>query len=127
MHAIKSTIQHYARVYNRAWQSMQDLGANASLLDRYKILERQDLRIDTAVIAPNVHGQRNKSLPWFWSMDVQRDADVGAWMNDCRRISVHVLSDGCSTNKFKCSLSSALAEGEGSKDAVDRRASVSPS
>ena len=86
VHAVESTVQHHARVYNRARKSMLDLDAEASLLDRYKSLERQDLRIDTTVIAPNVRGQRNKSLPWFWSMDVQRDADVGAWMNDCRRI-----------------------------------------
>ena len=127
LHAVESTVQHHARVYNRARQSILDLGANASLLDRYKVLERQDLRIDTTVIAPNVRGQRNKPLPWFWSMDVRRDADVGAWMNDCRCISVHLCSDRCSTNKFKCSLSSALVEGKSSKDTVDRRASVSPS
>jgi len=69
---------------------MLELGADASLLDRYKALEPQDLKIDTTVIAPNVRGQRNKSLPWFWSMDVRRDADVGEWMNDCRCILVHV-------------------------------------
>jgi hypothetical protein len=86
VHAVESTVQHHARVYNHARRAMLDLGAEASLLDRYKVLERQDLRIDTAVIAPNVRGQRNKSLPWFWSMDIQRDADVGAWMNDCRSI-----------------------------------------
>jgi hypothetical protein len=127
VHAVESTVQHHARVYNRARQSMLDLGADTSLLDRYKVLERRDLKIDTTVIAPDVRGQRNKSLPWFWSMDVQRDADVGEWMNDCRRISFHVRSDGCSTSKFTCSLSSALAEGESSKGTVDRRASVSPS
>jgi len=65
---------------------MLDLDAKASLLDQYKSLEWQDLRINTTVIVPNVHGQRNKSLTWFWSMDVQRDADVRAWMNDCRCI-----------------------------------------
>ena len=86
VHAVESTVQHHARVYNRARRAMLDLGAEASLLDRYKVLERQELRIETAVIAPNVRGQRNKTLPWFWSMDVQRDADVGAWMNDCRDI-----------------------------------------
>ena len=86
VHAVESTVQHHARVYNRARQSMLDLDAEAPLLDRYKALERQDLRINTTVIAPNVRGQRNKSLPWFWSMDVRRDADVGAWMNDCRCI-----------------------------------------
>jgi hypothetical protein len=100
VHAVESTVQHHARVYNRARKSMLDLGADVSLLDRYKVLARQDLKIDTTVIAPNVRGQRNTSLPWFWSMDVRRDADVGAWMNDCRRILVHARSDGCSTNKF---------------------------
>ena len=93
VHAVESTVQHHARVYNRARQSIVDLGAEASLLDRYKVLERQDLRTDTTVIAPNVRGQRNKSLPWFWSMDVCRDADVGAWMNDCRHILFHKRSD----------------------------------
>ena len=89
VHAIESTVQHHARVYNCARQSIVDLGAEASLLDRYKALARQDLRTNTAVIAPDVRGQRNKSLPWFWTMDVRRDADVGAWMNDCKRILFH--------------------------------------
>jgi len=127
VHAVESTVQHHAWVYNRAQQSILDLGTNTTLLDQYKVLERQDLRTDTTIIAPNVRGQRNKSLPWFWSMDVRRDADVGAWMNDCRCISVHAYSDGCLIDKFKCSLSSALAKGKSSKDMVDRRASVSPS
>jgi hypothetical protein len=109
VHAVQSTVQHHARVYNRARQSMVDLGAEASLLNRYKALQRQDLRIDTAVIAPDVRGQRNKALPWFWSMDVRRDADVGAWMADCRCILLHVRSDRCSKNEFKCSLPRALS------------------
>ena len=92
VHAVESSVQHHARVYNRARQAMQDLGADASLLNRYRILERQDLKIDTAVIAPDVRGQRNKSLPWFWTMDVRRDTDVGEWMNDCRFILVYVHS-----------------------------------
>ena len=100
VHAVESTVQHHARVYNRAWQSMVDLRAEASLLDRYKVLERQDLRIDTTVIVPNVRGQRNKSLPWFWSMDVRRDADVGVWMNDCKYILFHKRSDECSKIKL---------------------------
>jgi hypothetical protein len=106
-------------VYNHAWQSIENLGANASLLNRYKVLERQDLKIDMAVIAPNVHGQRNKSLPWFWSMDVKRDAHVGTWMNDCGHIPFHTHYDGRSSTEFKCSLPSALAQGQSSKDKMD--------
>ena len=127
VHAVESAVQHHARVYNRARQSMLDLGASASLLDQYKVLGPQDLKTDTTVIAPDVRGQRNKSLPWFWSMDIQRDADIGAWMNDCRCIPAYAHSGGSSENKFNCSLSSSLAKGESSKDTVDRRASVSSS
>ncbi|KAH9065018.1 hypothetical protein EDB87DRAFT_1556114, partial [Lactarius vividus] len=49
---------------------------------RYKVLRCQDLSIKTSVIAPHVRRQWNKSLPWFWTMDVQRDANVGEWMED---------------------------------------------
>ena len=90
-------VQHHAWVYNCAWHSIPNLGTDNTLLSQYKVLERQDLKINTAVIAPNVRGQRNKSLPWFWSMDIQRDADVGAWMSDCRCTLVYVCSDTCST------------------------------
>ncbi|KAF8259197.1 hypothetical protein EI94DRAFT_1489778, partial [Lactarius quietus] len=71
----------HARVYN-ARQVMVDLGSDANLLDRYKVLKRQDLSVKTSIIAPHVRGQRNKSLPWFWTMEVQRDTDVGEWMED---------------------------------------------
>src|SRR6267378_2265851 len=103
VHAVESTVQHHARVYNRARQSLVDLGAEDSLLGRYKVLERQDLRIDTTVIAPSVCGQRNKSLPWFWSIDVRRDVDVGPWMNDCRHISFNcALMDAEKTQFTGC-------------------------
>ena len=97
VHAVESTVQHHAQVYNHARQSMVDLSAEAEGLDQYKVLKHQDLIIDTTIIAPSVHGQRNKSLAWFWSMDVQRDADTGAWINNCRHISFQLCSDGCLT------------------------------
>ncbi|KAI9431655.1 hypothetical protein H4582DRAFT_1822223 [Lactarius indigo] len=86
VHAAESTVQHHARVYTCARQAIVDLGAGSSLLDRYKVLRRQDLSVKTSVIAPHVRGQRNKSLPWFWTMDVRRDANVGEWMEDFYRV-----------------------------------------
>ena len=112
VHAAESTVQHHARVYICARQAMVNLGASTSLLDRYKVLRRQDLSVKTSVIAPHVRGQRNKSLPWFWTMDVQRDADVGEWMEDCTCISVHTHSKEYNT---PCSLPSAVASGKAQK------------
>ena len=130
VHAVESTVQHYAWVYMRARKAIEDLGADALLLDRYKVLKRQDLSVKTSIIASHVRGQRNKSLAWFWRMNVRRDeADasdtfVGEWMKDCTCFPFHRRIKKCN---LLYSLSCTLAEGEGSKDAMDRRASVSPS
>ena len=87
----ESTVQHHARVYMHARQAIVDLGATNSLLDRYKVLTLQDLKVHTSVIAPQVRGQRNKSLAWFWTIDVGGDADIGEWMEDCKCISIPTL------------------------------------
>ncbi|KAH9015214.1 hypothetical protein EDB84DRAFT_1567796 [Lactarius hengduanensis] len=86
VHAAESTLQHHARVYMCARQAIVNLGASTFLLDRYKVLTRQDLSVKTSIIAPQVRGQRNQSLPWFWTMDVRGDADEGEWMEDFYRV-----------------------------------------
>ena len=90
--AVESTVQHHARVYTRARKALVDLGASADLLGRYKVLSRQDLTVKTSIIAPQIWGQWNKSLPWFWTMDVRRDTDVGEWMEDCTCFSICTCS-----------------------------------
>ncbi|KAH9172098.1 hypothetical protein EDB89DRAFT_1906381 [Lactarius sanguifluus] len=65
--------------------AMVDLGASSSLLDRYKVLRHKDLSVKTSIIAPHMCGQWNKTLPWFWTMNIWRDADVGEWMEDFYR------------------------------------------
>jgi hypothetical protein len=89
VHSVESAVQHHSRVYMRARQAIVALGADAFMLDRYKVLRYQDLSVKTSVIASDVRGQRNKSLPWFWTMDVRRDTNVGEWMEDCAYFFVY--------------------------------------
>ncbi|KAF8272283.1 hypothetical protein EI94DRAFT_1515114, partial [Lactarius quietus] len=63
----------HASVYTHGWQAMVDLGASDNLLEQYKILRWQHLSVKTSVIAPQVRGQWNTTLPWFWTMDVWQD------------------------------------------------------
>ncbi|KAF8274185.1 hypothetical protein EI94DRAFT_1562258 [Lactarius quietus] len=86
VHAVESTVQHHTSVYTRGRQAMVDLGASNNLLEWYKILRWQHLSVKTSVIAPQVWGQQNTTLPWFWTMDVQQDTDVGEWMEDFFRV-----------------------------------------
>ena len=58
----ESTVQHNAWVYMHAQQAIVDLGATDSLLDWYKVLTQQDLKVQTSVIARFVDSRINHWL-----------------------------------------------------------------
>ncbi|KAG2103721.1 uncharacterized protein F5147DRAFT_654633 [Suillus discolor] len=61
----------------RAWAQVHSVDRA-----RYQILAKEHLKVSTAVADPNTRGQRNDVLPWFWSLDVQRDSDSSEWLNE---------------------------------------------
>ncbi|KAG2067331.1 hypothetical protein BDR04DRAFT_983997, partial [Suillus decipiens] len=50
---------------------------------KYLPLKKEHLKASTAVVDPNACGQRDATLTWFWSMDVQSDASRNDWMTKC--------------------------------------------
>ncbi|KAF8260215.1 hypothetical protein EI94DRAFT_1611771, partial [Lactarius quietus] len=92
LHQIQIALGYKSYIFRNDICPAFDLGATSSLLDQYKGLTWQHLSVSTSIISPQVHGQRNKSLPWFWTMDVRRDADVGEWMEDCTSTSLFTLN-----------------------------------
>ncbi|KAG1801921.1 hypothetical protein EV424DRAFT_1351821 [Suillus variegatus] len=74
----------------RAWaqvhsvdRALANLGADNELLERYCPLVKEHLKVSTAVADPNARGQRNNTLAWFWSMDVEGDSRNSDWLNEC--------------------------------------------
>ncbi|KAG1751739.1 hypothetical protein EDB19DRAFT_1618084, partial [Suillus lakei] len=53
---------------------------------KYRVLEKSDLKATSVVTDPNAQGQRNSTLPWFWSLDIQGDSVSNDWMNECESI-----------------------------------------
>ncbi|KAG1722201.1 hypothetical protein EDB19DRAFT_1916812 [Suillus lakei] len=48
-------------------------------LQKYKPLLREQLKISTAIGDPNARGQRNESLAWFWSVEVDLGGSDHSW------------------------------------------------
>ncbi|KAG1889031.1 uncharacterized protein F5891DRAFT_1198847 [Suillus fuscotomentosus] len=48
-------------------------------VQKYKPLLREQLKISTAVGDPNARGQRNESLAWFWSVEVDLRGPDQSW------------------------------------------------
>ncbi|KAG1880692.1 hypothetical protein C8R48DRAFT_668103 [Suillus tomentosus] len=70
----------------RAWaQQLVKLEAY-NTLEKYRELEKKDLKTSVAVVDPNAWGQRNSTLPWFWSFEVQADSTSSDWMTKFYRV-----------------------------------------
>jgi hypothetical protein len=82
--SVDINVRHHASVYSRARSALLELGASQEELDRYPVLLKEHLKVTTARIDPSMRGQRDSSLAWFWTMDVQNDMDQVDGMAECR-------------------------------------------
>lgn len=93
VHQANDAVQAHARIYSAARQALTRLSEPGSLrpggdprlkalLKKYKVLEKADLKANTALIEHDVRGLHNTHLAWFWSLDVAGDSKGQAWLND---------------------------------------------
>ncbi|KAG0699572.1 hypothetical protein DFH29DRAFT_877228 [Suillus ampliporus] len=82
VHSMEQVINLNSMIYKKYQAQLSNLGAD-QLLEKYRVLEKSNLKATSAVADPNAQGQRNSTLPWFWSLDVQGDLVSNDWMNEC--------------------------------------------
>lgn len=59
-------ITYYSRVYGQCRAAMLRLGADDNLLDKYRILQKDDVKSSTAILNPNEPGSTRMKLSWIW-------------------------------------------------------------
>jgi hypothetical protein len=80
---VEAGVRHQAKIFRRARRALIALGASDDIMKRYQVLKKEHLRTSTVVVDPNARGQRNTSLAWFWSMDIEGDSAKDALMTEC--------------------------------------------
>ena len=88
VHSIEDAVKLHAAIYRKCRSAMISLGAGPDLVKTYKELKPEVLTSQTALIEPSLPGQRNKTLPWFWTIDIPEDAKVNDWMSEYKFSSV---------------------------------------
>lgn len=69
-------------IYKKCRLQLSHLGAE-HLLEKYRELLNIHLKATLAITDLNTRGQRNSTLPWFWSLDVQGDSTSNEWLSEC--------------------------------------------
>ncbi|KAG1721480.1 uncharacterized protein EDB91DRAFT_1256508 [Suillus paluster] len=59
-----------ASIYKKTRKQMVKLGPGQLQLLKYQPLLQEQLKVSAAVGDPNARGQRNESLAWFWSLNI---------------------------------------------------------
>ena len=118
VHVADEGVRKHVRLYQQARRAMERLfdvddEEDAQALDqfkaRYKDIQKEDLRVSTAVIESFTPGVRNEHSAWFWNISDTEMGEETQWIQDCKR---HLLAASvlrCSSNNFRSP--NALAEG----------------
>ena len=62
---------------------MERLGAEKSILEKYKEIKDKDLKMSSDLIEENRFGQKNNVMAWFWKIDGQKGNQDDKWMLEC--------------------------------------------
>ena len=78
-------VRKYERSYNRARRALQQLGADAKILEKFKEIENKDLVVAPDMVEENRVGQKSDTMPWFWRLgpESQSDTENAGWMEEC--------------------------------------------
>ncbi|KAG1787559.1 uncharacterized protein HD556DRAFT_1246589 [Suillus plorans] len=94
VHSVDKVLHLNTQIYSKCRKQLIHLGAD-DLLSKYRLLEKADLKATTVVADPNTRGQRNSTLAWFWSIDVEGDSASNDWMNECLHFTDLPVPVGC--------------------------------
>lgn len=102
--SVQQAVSLHASIYTKTRKQMIKLEPGQDQLQKYKPLLREQLKISTAVGDPNARGQRNESLAWFWSVEVDLGGPDQSWNEECEcpAGSILRLPDGTHPKFTEC-------------------------
>ncbi|KAG1849570.1 hypothetical protein C8R48DRAFT_750224 [Suillus tomentosus] len=84
--SVEMVVNLNARIYSKCRLQLAKL-PDHDLLKKYLPLKKEHLKANAAVADPNARGQRDATLAWFWSINVQGDTSGNDWMTEFYRVN----------------------------------------
>lgn len=81
---ISEQISQYSRVYCQARAAMVRLGADEKMLNKFKLLTRDDVKASTAILDPNTPGSSTIRLSWIWETGARVSGSAPSAMLECK-------------------------------------------
>ena len=75
-------VEKHAGSYRRARAALLKLGAREEILQKFKPLTKEDLKVCTDLVKETIVGQRNDKVAWFWRLDGSGDPQGDNWLKE---------------------------------------------
>jgi hypothetical protein len=87
VHLIEQKANKHSTSYRQARRALVNLGADAKILDRFKVLKQEDVKMSGDMLEENRVGQRSDKLPWIWRMKEGNLMGNNDWMQEGKCLS----------------------------------------
>ena len=78
-------VNSHVHAYKRVRQAMATLGADEGIMQRFKDITPEDIKVSKDIME---EARWNQVLPWFWrSGEAHEEQRNNEWMNECRWLS----------------------------------------
>ena len=79
-------VQKYLRAYNRTREALSRLNPEHIMLQKFKAIRKDDLKMSGDIVEENRIGQRNDTLSWIWRIegDMEVDDEGCPRMEECK-------------------------------------------
>ena len=78
-------VNSHVHAYKRVRQAMVTLGADEDIMQWFKDIMPEDIKVSTDITEEVRWNQRNEVLPWFWrSRETNEEQRNNEWMNEFR-------------------------------------------
>jgi hypothetical protein len=84
-------INLYRTIYHRSRSALERLHAPSEVLTKLQWLQPDDIKPLIAVYLPNARDQRNKPVPWLWSVDVFGDTSNQTYLAESTSSFSHAI------------------------------------
>ncbi|KAG1738322.1 uncharacterized protein EDB91DRAFT_1054610, partial [Suillus paluster] len=77
--SVQQVVSLHASIYTKTRKQMMKLEPGQDQVEKYKPLLQEQHKVSMAIGDPNARGQRNESLTWFWSIEVDLGGPDHSW------------------------------------------------
>jgi hypothetical protein len=94
INTVDVSVRRHAQQYRNAHQALVHLGASASVMAKFPVLRKEDLKLSRDIVEENRVGQKSEHVTWIWRVEGQSMIGEHEWLTESETMTLILLACG---------------------------------